>query len=588
MSVRSPTGRNSPWMLAVILAVAPAGTSARAARTSYSTADMAAEAYVQGRLAVASGDYAAAAERFGTALKADDDAIARRRAFDVAMLAGDLKSASRLAAQIDLGARSEQATAVGDSILALARAAAAAAAKDWRAFDAARTAFDAPGRGGESGQVLGVLLNAWGKAARGDIDGALALADPDHGTGIAASYLREHRAHILSYGRRWQQAADAYQTLVTAEGAGVARLRLAAAGTALEAAPGDPKALEKAILLVGEGPERDPQLVEARRRLAADPRISGRKLADLVDSPQEGLALMFVRLAADLGRERATGAAVNFARLATLADPSLPDGWLLTSDLLARASREGLALDALKSLPKGQPWAELADARRVSILMAEGRLDEARAVLAPLLQRPDATVEDWGRLADLERRSERYPDAIAAYGRALALMPSGQEALQAQLLFLRGSARESAKDWAGAEADLRRAVELAPQNPLILNYLGYSLLDRGKSMPEARDLIARAYRISPENGAIVDSMGWAEHLLGNHEEAVGLLEQARSAEPGDPTVADHLGDALWKAGRRIEARHAWSAAAALSPEPVLAARIRRKLDYGLDVALAVQ
>ena len=365
-------------------------------------------------------------------------------------------------------------------------------------------------------------------------------------------------------------------------------MRLAAAGTALEAAPGDPKALEKAILLVGEGPERDPQLVEARRRLAADPRISGRKLADLVDSPQEGLALMFVRLAADLGRERATGAAVNFARLATLADPSLPDGWLLTSDLLARASREGLALDALKGLPKGQPWAELADARRVSILVAEGRLDEARAVLAPLLQRPDATVEDWGRLADLERRSERYPDAIAAYGRALALVPSGQEALQAQLLFLRGSARDSAKDWAGAEADLRRAVELAPQNPLILNYLGYSLLDRGKSMPEARDLIARAYRISPENGAIVDSMGWAEHLLGNHEEAVGLLEQARSAEPGDPTVADHLGDALWKAGRRIEARHAWSAAAALSPEPVLAARIRRKLDYGLDVALAVQ
>lgn len=569
----------------LLMALSPGSGPALAAR-SMPAADQGAEAYVQGRLATASGDYAIAAERLGVALKASDDDIARRRAFDVAMLSGDMKAAARLAGQIGLGPSSGQATAVGDSILALTRAAAAAAARDWRAYDAARAAFDAPGRGGELGQVLGVLLNAWGKAARGDIDGALALTDPERGTGVAASYLREHRAHILAYAQRWPEAAAAYDRLVEGEGAGVSRLRLAAAGTQLEAAPNDVKARERAILLVGSGPDRDPQLIEARRRLAADPRISGRRLAHLVDSPQEGLALLFVRLASDLGRERATGPAINFARLATLADPSLPDGWLLASDLLARAAQYPQALDALKAVPKTAPWSELADARRLSILMADNRLAEARALITPVVRRPGATVDDWARMAELERRSEHFPEAIDAYGRALALLPGEPGAAHAQLLFLRGSTRELSGDWAGAEADLRRAVELAPGNPAYLNYLGYSLLDHGQSLAQARDLIARAYAISPENGAIIDSMGWAEHQMGNYAEAVRLLEQAQSAEPSDPTVADHLGDALWKSGRRIEARQAWAAAAALSPEPKLAARIRRKLDYGLDVVLA--
>jgi Flp pilus assembly protein TadD len=112
------------------------------------------------------------------------------------------------------------------------------------------------------------------------------------------------------------------------------------------------------------------------------------------------------------------------------------------------------------------------------------------------------------------------------------------------------------------------------------------LLDRRQKLPEARALIARAYKAAPENGAIIDSMGWAEFVAGNYPEAVQLLEKARAAEPADPTIADHLGDALWRAGRKFEARHAWTSAAALSPEAKLAALLGRKLDFGLDVALA--
>lgn len=581
MDIRLPTACHLLLLTALSLAPAPL-----AAKTANPTTDQAMQAYVQGRLAMAGDEYSVAAERFDTALRGDRDDIARRRSLDVAMLSGDMKSAVRLANQIPLASESDSVSAVGDSIIALTRAAGAAAARDWRAFDAARVAFNAPGRGGESGMVLGVLLDAWGKAARGDIDGALALADPSAARGVGASYLLEHRAHILAYAKRWAEAADTYATIVNAEGSNVSRLRLAAAGTALEAAAADPAYRDRATLLLGGGAERDPQLAEARERLKASPRMSGRKLTDLVDSPQEGLALMFLRVAADLARERALGPAINFSRLANLVDPSLADGWLVASDTLARASKYDLALDALKPVPKSGAWQQLAETRRAGILIASGREDEARTILKRYANRPDATADDWSRIAELERRNQRYAEAIAAYDRALALLPPDSEPALAQLSFLRGSARELSGDWPGAEADLRRAVELAGQNPIYLNYLGYSLIDRGLKVPEARELIARAYALSPENGAIIDSMGWAEHLTGNHAEAVRLLETARSAEPADPTVADHLGDALWKAGRRIEARHAWASAAALSPEPKLAAMIQKKLDFGLDVALA--
>lgn len=582
MDIRLPPARlfllTLPW-----LALSPAPL---AAKTANPTLDQATQAYVQGRLAVADEDYLVAAERFGTALKGDRDDIARRRSLDVAMLSGDMKAVVRLANQIPLASESDATSAVGDSIIALARAAGAAAARDWRAYEAARVAFNAPGRGGESGQVLGVLLDAWGKAAAGDIDGALALADPSSGRGVGASYLQEHRAHILAYAKRWPEAADAYAKIVNAEGSNVTRLRLAAAATALEAAATDPAYRDRAILLLGGGAERDAQLAEARERLRQSPRISGRKLTDLVDSPQEGLSLMFLRVAADLARERALGPAINFARLATISDPTLADSWLVASDTLARASKYQPALDALNHVPNSGALVQLVEARRAGILAAMGREDEARTILMRYASRPDATADDWARIADLERRMERYPQAIAAYDRALALTPADTTAAVAQLSFLRGSARELSGDWANAEGDLRRAVELDGKNPIYLNYLGYSLMDRGLKVLEARDLIARAYAVSPENGAIIDSMGWAEYIAGNYPEAVRLLETARSAEPSDPTVADHLGDALWKAGRKIEARHAWASAAALAPQPRLAAMIRKKLDFGLDVALA--
>ena len=573
----------------LLILLLPAALSAGAdARTSpvLATTDEATQAYVQGRLALADDDLAVAAQRFERALQAAPDDMLTRRALDVAMLSGDMKSALRLANAIALPPQSEPQMAVGDSLVALTRLVGATAARDWRAYEAARLAFNAPGRQVTSNQLLGTLVEAYGLAGRGDANAAIALLEGQSERGISASYIAEHKAHLLALSKRWAEAADGYAAIVNAEGANVARLRIAAAAAALEAAKTDPAYRARAITILGGGPDRDPVLVNARQRLSADPKMDGRKLGGVPGRVEEALALMLLRVATDLARERALAPAISFARMATLADPSLPDGWFVAADTLARAGKLDLALAALNNAPQTEPWSVLADVRRATILSAEERHDDARAIATRLATRPDAGPEDWSRLADIERRAGRTADAAVAYGRALDMLPPETGPIHAQLWFMRGTANEGAGNWKAAEPDLRRAVEAQPENPLRLNYLGYSLLDRGQNVAEARGLIERAFKAAPESGAITDSMGWAEYVSGNYAEAVRLLEKARASEPGDPTIADHLGDALWKSGRRIEARHAWASAAALSPEPKLSAALAHKMDFGLDVALA--
>src|SRR5690606_33991930 len=135
------------------------------------------------------------------------------------------------------------------------------------------------------------------------------------------------------------------------------------------------------------------------------------------------------------------------------------------------------------------------------------------------------------------------------------------------LFYFRGIAYERAKQWDKAEADLLQALALFPEQPHVLNYLGYSWVDQGMHLDEAMDMIARAVELRPNDGYIVDSLGWAHYRLGNYEEAVRELERAVELRPEDPVINDHLGDAYWKVGRRLEARFQWAHARDLDPEP---------------------
>ncbi|MCS6986384.1 MAG: tetratricopeptide repeat protein [Sphingomonadaceae bacterium] len=547
------------------------------------------QAWVRARLAAGEDRIPEASRSLAQALALDrQEPLLRWNRFELALVEGDLRTAFRLAEGLPpAGPDGPPPSRFGfnDSVVALVRAVAAAQVRDWRLYGRALAAFPEP-RAGAS-PVVRELLAAWGEVAQGDGAAALARLDAVPPSGGARSWVEEHRAHLLAALRCWPQAAQAYDRLVAGEGANVPRLRLLAAATHLEAGRGEGDGRDahraRAIAILGGGPPRDPLLAEARARLLARPARERSDLGVLPLTPADGIALLLLRLAAESSRERPQPVAIAFARLAVALRPGVPEAWLILGESLARNGLHDLALAAFEAMPDS-PYRDLAAIRRAQVLAEAGRTGEALARLRALAERPGAGPDDWVRVAEIERREGRFAAAAEALDRALALARDLPPAEEAALWFLRGSAREQAKDWARAEPDLRRAVALQPDNPVFLNYLGYSLLDRGLALEEADRLIRRAHAAAPDNGAIIDSLGWVAYVRGDYPRAVELLERARAAEPADPTVADHLGDALWRVGRRIEARHAWTSALALDPEPALRAAIERKLALGLEPA----
>jgi Flp pilus assembly protein TadD len=183
-------------------------------------------------------------------------------------------------------------------------------------------------------------------------------------------------------------------------------------------------------------------------------------------------------------------------------------------------------------------------------------------------------------MGNLLRASEKYAEAGEAYSRAIELVLN-PERRNWTLFYSRGITAERVKNWPRAEADFRKALELEPDQPLVLNYLGYSFVEKGENLTEAMDMIRKAVELRPNDGYIVDSLGWAHYQLGEYEEAVKHLERAVELKPQDPVINDHLGDAYWRAGRKLEASFQWQHARDSEPDDKLKAEIDAKLANGL-------
>ncbi len=524
-------------------------------------ADPAAHDYLLGRFADADNRLDDAARYYGAALKVDPgDATLQRRAFDTAVAAGDEKLATGLA-------RDLEAAKAGDAATALVRLTDALKRRDWNAADAVKGLPDTG-----YAAVVAPIVTAWIKFGRGDVDGALAAVDLTKFTGVARSYATEHRAMILAAARRDADAAPLFAAMLGGEAKGVVRLRIAAAASlAAQHKPADATAL-----LAAGGP--DPALDAAAKRIAA-----GRPIEPGLLDARQGVALLATRLAGDLSREKPVPLALVFARVATFLAPETGETWLVAGDVLLRSGHAEAALTAYDRVPKHDWTAAIATVHRGAALSDLGRDAEARTVFEAATAGAGATADDWERLGDFERKLNHHAAAAAAYDRAIRL--AGADAGWG-LYFMRGASYEQGGDWVRGEIDLRTALKLAPDEPTVLNYLGYALLDRGQKLPEATALIATAAKLRPDDGFIADSLGWAFYRGGDFAHAVPALEDAVRLEPGDATINDHLGDAYWRAGRHLEARFRWRAAADLSPEPPEAALLARKLDFGLDVATA--
>ena len=323
-----------------------------------------------------------------------------------------------------------------------------------------------------------------------------------------------------------------------------------------------------------------PQVAGLLRRIDSGAQID----FDLVTSASDGMAEMFYTFADALNGEMPSLLNLYYAQMAAGIRVDDSEAILLVADMLEQLDRTELAREAYLDISVDDPAFYTAAKGVAETLQTEGQTEEAVAhlegVLADVGPGPFVLVT----LGDLNRQLHRYDEAAAAYSQRLSSdIRDGYQ--DWYVYYVRGISYERLGQWDKADADFRRALELQPSHPQIMNYLGYSLVERRENLDEALALIEEAVSLRPDSGYIVDSLGWVYYRLGRFEDAVAPMEEAAELLATDPIVNDHLGDVYWKVGREYEARFQWQRALSFDPEPEEVIRIKRKLDVGLDVVL---
>lgn len=523
-------------------------------------------AYLAARVAAAESDYRAALGWLQLALKSDpDNPQLLDSAVISALAAGDFDSGAAFAEHMaKLGQRSQ----IGD----LALIAAKVKAGDFAGLLAAQA------EGRSVGALFDQLVAAWAEAGRGEMGDALAAFDKVAETKGIEVFGTYHKALALAAVGDFE-GADALFSGKSAPEIKLLRRGVMAHAQVLSQLERNPEAVALLDATFTRG--QDPAADVLRARLAAGEIVP----YDIAVDAQQGLAEVFYTMATALNGEAEDGYTLIYSRAAAWLRPDHTEAVLMSAALLNGQGQLDLAAETYDTVPTDAPEFYLAEIGRAETLRASDRADAALEVMQALSKRHPDLLAVQTTYADMLRREEKFEEATAAYDRAIALLGTPAEK-DAVLFFSRGICHERQKRWDQAEADLKRALELSPDDPQVLNYLGYSYLELNKNLDEALSLIQRAVAARPDSGYITDSLAWAYFRLGRYEEAVKPMEAASVMEPVDPIVTDHLGDVYWSVGRKLEAQFQWRRALSYGPQEKDAARIRRKLEVGLDQVLA--
>ncbi|WP_333847666.1 tetratricopeptide repeat protein, partial [Phaeobacter italicus] len=432
-----------------------------------------------------------------------------------------------------------------------------------------------------NGLVDGLIL-VWAHLGAGSVSAALAQFDElgkKDGLGLFARY---HRALALASvgdyeGAEALFAADDGQLTNTSRRAVIARLEI------LSQLGRNEQALQ--VMADAFDGQLDPGLTALSDRLHAGETLP----FTLAATPRDGIAEVFFTMGAALNGEMADDYVLMYARVAAALREDHVDAILLAAELFDKLGRYALSIDLYKMVPRGHPDYHAAELGRAEALRRAAKPDAAAEVLQQLARDFPNEAPVYTNLGDLLRQQEDYAGAVKAYDTALGLIDEAQDG-RWFLLYARGICHERLKNWDQAEADFRAALAIRPDQPQVLNYLGYSLVEKQIKLDEALSMIERAVDARPDAGYIVDSLGWVLYRLGRYEDAVGHMETAVELMPVDPVVNDHLGDVYWAVGRAREAEFQWKRALSfIDPEDTDGEadpeRIRRKLEIGLDAVL---
>lgn len=419
------------------------------------------------------------------------------------------------------------------------------------------------------------LINCWVEAAQNRPAAALTALRPILEVNGFRPLYEYHAALISDYFGRRVDADDHYKKSLDIEGGAPARL-IEAAGNYYERT-GRPD-MARALYTKFLGDNRQSATIAAAVKRIDD---HAAPPPALVPTPSAGIAEALFNVAGALREDNNDLTALVYGRLALAVDPKMPVDLLLVADILDTGGQRRHANAVYAEIPTSSPLAWPARIRIAENLHFLGEDRQAEAMLEKMGNEQPDRIEPLVALGQLLRAEERYADAVKVYDRAIARVPANDSRYWS-LFYARGIALERSHQWPRAEADFQHALELQPDQPDVLNYLAYSWVDQGLTdhYDEATRMLERAVALRPNNGAIVDSLGWVLFRTGHYDRAVTTLEHAVELEPEDPVLLNHLGDAYWQVGRGPEARFQWERALHNKPEPDLKAEIERKLDRG--------
>ncbi|MCC7046261.1 MAG: tetratricopeptide repeat protein [Alphaproteobacteria bacterium] len=527
-------------------------------------------AYLSGRHAMAENDRDAAAVYLKEALKDDpQNEQLRRRLFWVLLGAGQ---ATEAVAYADAASSEGGDATVAALLLAIERV----RAGDWAGAEERLAKLSRS----NINRFLVPLVLGWVQAGAGKTDEALATlkaVGEQQGNGI----LRDlHSGLVAELAKRPEQAGQFYAAALQA----MPRmpLRMVEAIGGFYERTGKPA---EAKPLYQDYAEENPE--SAIGQILMERSAQGKTMPPIVASPRDGLAEALFHFASALQQERSAEFALVLTRLALHVRPDLDAAQMLVAGILEQQQRFLDANKVYQSIAPGSWFNWSARLRVAANLEGLEKFAEAESLLRAMGKERTDRVDALAQLGGMLRTKERFADAVEVYDEALKRVGKVDKR-HWSLLYARGIALERSKQWPRAEADFLRALELQPDQPYVLNYLGYSWIDQGINLDRGMDMIRKAVEQRPNDGYIVDSLGWAHYRLGNYDKAAEHLERAVELRPVDPTINDHLGDAYWKVGRVLEARFQWKRAQGLKPDAELASQLEKKLKDGLTAAVPGQ
>ncbi len=526
--------------------------------------------YLAARSAMLSSDFDKAADYYARAIVRDPSNVPLLENAATAYLGlGDLDRAAQIARRA-FEAKSE------NQLVGLMLIGDMARRDDWKGLV---SGIDG---GMKVGPLFDGLAKAWGLVGDGQMTEALTAFDGVASNEGVEAFGLYHKALALASVGDFEGAAELFSG-ESGRTIRVTRRGVVAYAEVLSQLERNQDALD--LIEESFGASLDPYLETMRDRLAA-----GETLAfDAVRTPLDGLAEVYFSIASALRSEAQEDYTLIYTRMALALRPDHMDALLMTAELLESLGRFDLATQVYDTVPREDPAFHSAELGRAEALRQADREDAAIEVLRQLAKSHSELPLVHVTLGDTLRGMDRFAEAIGPYSDAIALIEQPEEQHWI-IYFARGISYERTDEWEKAEADFRKALELRPEQPQVMNYLGYSYLEKDENYDEALELIERAVALRPDSGYIIDSLGWGLYRLGRYEEAVGHMEKAVERMAIDPIVNDHLGDVYWAVGRKREAQFQWQRALSFTSEDhdtgdVDADRIRRKIEVGLDKVL---